>query len=142
MITLVDSRKARTGYEFIAYPAPGECKSCTLLKVCIGNLETGRKYRVLAPREKEHECAIFGLVRVVEVGEGSILGSLNKNKVYIGSKITYEPQSCGELFCDNSRYCIPEGLRKGDVCRIEEVLGKLECDRGLELQLVRLRREP
>lgn len=139
-VTLVDSRKARLGYEFIPYTGVEECRLCALSEVCIGNLEAGRRYRVVALREKEHECAVFGIVRVVEVEESVILGSLEKSRVYLGSKVTYEPPGCGELFCDNSRYCMPEGLRRGDVCRIEGVLGELKCDKGLRLQLVRLRR--
>lgn len=140
-ITLVDHKKAKAGYEFISYGAPEECNSCALLKVCIGNLETCRRYHVVALREKEHECPVFGQVKVVEVEESSVLSSLDTSKTYLGSKITYEPQKCGEIFCSNARFCAPEGLKKGDTCRIEEVLGKLECEKGFKLQLVRLRRE-
>lgn len=139
-VTLVDRKNAREGYEFILLASPEECGSCSLVNVCLGNLQEGRKYRVVSVREKEHECAVFGKVRVVEVEECSILGAMDENKVYPGSTAAYAPQECGEIFCDNYKYCIPEGLREGDECRIEEDLGKLQCRKGLKLRLVKLKR--
>jgi hypothetical protein len=139
-VTLVDHRRALEGYEFVLYSSSEECDSCSLKKVCLGNLESGRKYRVATVRDKEHKCPIFGKVIVVEVEECSIHGVLEESRVYSGSVVTYESLRCGEVFCENYLYCIPEGLIEGDECRIEDDLGKLRCPRGLKLRLVKLRR--
>lgn len=139
-VTLVDSKNAREGYEFILLNYPEECSGCSLMGVCLGNLERGRRYRIVSVRDKEHDCAIFGKVRVVETEECSVRACMEENKVYPGSTVTYEPRRCGEIFCDNYKYCIPEGLRKGDSCRIEDDLGKLQCQKGFKLRLVELKR--
>lgn len=139
-VTLVDYKRAREGYEFTLLSTSGECESCNLRIVCLGNLEEGRKYRVVEVRNKEHDCPIFDKVKVVEVEECTIKGGMEENKVYTGSIVTFEPITCNEIFCENYEYCIPEGLRAGDECRIEEELGKINCPLGYKLRLVSLKR--
>lgn len=139
-ITMIDARKASQGYVFINYGTPEDCLGCSLLRVCAGNLESRRKYRVKAVRDKEHECNIAGRVRVVEVEEEASLGAISKLRAYLGAKVEYEPVSCSKIFCENYKYCVPEGLKEGDNCRVEEVLKNLECGIGLNLQLVTLKR--
>jgi hypothetical protein len=140
-VTLVDSKNARDGYEFIMMDESEECTTCPLARVCLKNLEPGRRYRVTSVRDKEHRCSIFGRVRVVEVEECCVLGAMEEASVYPGATVTYSPQRCGEIFCESYQYCVPEGLRDGDSCRIEEELGRIRCDTGRRLRLVRLRRK-
>ena len=58
-LTIVDSKLAKVGYEFVNYGEAEECRTCKLAKACL-NLEAGRKYRVTNTRDKEHECRIAG----------------------------------------------------------------------------------
>ncbi len=139
-ITMVDAARATLGYAFVNFGTPEECDACSLVGICIGNLEQGRRYRVKALREKEHNCGVFGKVRVVEVEEEAVAVAVSKRRAYLGAKIEYEPLDCGKILCGNYKYCIPEGLKKGDNCRIEEVIKDLECGRNFSLQLVALRR--
>ncbi len=141
LITMVDATRATPGYAFINFGAPEECVDCSLVGVCIGNLEPGRKYRISTLREKEHRCRVFGKVRVVEVEEEAVAGAVSKSQAYLGAKIEYEPLACGKIFCRNYKYCVPEGLMKGDNCRVEEVIEDLKCEKGFSLQLVTLRRQ-
>ncbi len=140
-ITLIDSKNAHEGYEFVVIDQAGECASCPLAKACLGNLSPGRRYRVTSVRDKEHSCPIFRRVRVVEVEECSVIGAMEEAGIYPGATVAYSPQQCSEIFCESYRYCVPEGLRKGDSCRIEEELGKIDCEMGRSLRLVRLKRK-
>jgi len=139
-ITMVDAAKVAPGYAFVNFGTPEECTACPLVGVCIGNLEPGRRYRVKALREKEHSCRVFGKVRVVEVEEEVVKIAVIKRRAYLGAKIKYEPLDCDKILCGNYKYCVPEGLKKGDNCRVEEALEDMECGRNFSLQLVALRR--
>jgi len=65
IITLIDEAHARKGYEFISYHESDKCKECQLYNVCIKNLVSGRKYRIVDVRNFEHKCKIYGKVKVV-----------------------------------------------------------------------------
>jgi uncharacterized protein (UPF0179 family) len=138
-LTLVDSKLAEVGYEFINYGEADECRDCRLTKACL-NLEAGRKYRVINTRDKEHECTIAGRATVVEVEECDIAAALDKKKIFIGSKITFEPVQCGNIFCKNIKHCKPEGIERGNACRVLDALGKIKCEEGNDLVLVNLKR--
>jgi hypothetical protein len=140
MITLVNSKQAKVGYEFINYGAADECKGCGLTKACLDNLEEGRKYRVVRLRDIEHDCKVHERVRVVEVEEGEVLGAMDKKLAFSGAKIIFEPIICKSLFCPNSKYCSAEGLMKGDECKIVEVSGPIECEKEKNLVSVKLKR--
>lgn len=140
MITLLDSKHAKVGYEFMHYGGSEECLECELSKVCIENLEKGRKYRVAAVRNKEHECRLYEKVNVVEVEEPEILAALDRKKAFAGAKIKFTPLECREIFCKNSKYCNPEGLLSNDACELREILSAVECEKGKELVLVKLKR--
>ena len=139
-LTLIDSNMARVGYEFINYGDTKECRDCKLINACMENLEKGRKYRIIETRDREHNCKIAGRVLVVEVEECDVSGALDQRKVFVGSKIEFVPVSCDNIFCNHMKHCKPEGLKNGDVCKILEVVGKLECERGNDLVLAKLKR--
>lgn len=140
MITLLPPKNAKIGYEFVHYGGAEECIECELSKVCIGNLEKSRKYRVVAVREKEHECRLYAKVSVVEVEESEVLAAVDRKKAFAGAKIKFTPIECKEMFCKNSNYCNPEGLLSNDACELREILSTIECEKGKELVLVRLKR--
>ena len=137
-VTLVNSKYAEVGYEFVHYGMVEECKKCSLIKTC-NNLEKGRKYKVIALREYEHPCKVYGKAKVVEVEEPEILSAIDRKRAFIAAIVRFKP-ICSEMFCQNSKYCNPEGLFEGDKCKIESIYDALECDKGLKLQLVGLKR--
>lgn len=139
-LTLIDSKTAKVGYEFINYGDTDECRDCKLINACIKNLENGRKYRIVNTRDIEHDCKITGRALLVEVEECDVFGVLDQRKAFVGSKIEFVPVSCDNIFCNNMKYCKPEGLKNGDACKILDATGKIECEMGNDFVLVKLKR--
>jgi hypothetical protein len=139
-LTLIDREMAKAGYEFVNYGDTEECRDCKLINTCIGNLEKGRKYRIINTRDAEHDCKITGRALVVEVEECDVFGALDQRKAFVGSKIVFVPVSCDNIFCNNMKYCKPEGLTNGDACKILDAAGKIDCEGGKDLVLVKLKR--
>ncbi|MBU2560194.1 UPF0179 family protein [archaeon] len=138
-LTLVDSKLAKVGYEFVNYGEADECRTCKIAKACV-NLERGKRYRVTGVRDKEHECLIAGRATVVEVTECDMPAAIDRRKVYPGSKINFEPVTCDNLLCKNMKHCKPEGLTLGDPCKIVDSVGKINCEKGQNLVLVSLKK--
>ncbi|WP_457555057.1 UPF0179 family protein [Candidatus Pyrohabitans sp.] len=139
-VTLMDRRYAKRGYAFIHYGAAEECEGCRLSRVCVENLEKGRKYRVVAVRERLHSCALWGEAVVVEVEEAEVEAGLEKKCALIGATISFEPLACERVLCSNYPLCLPEGLEAGDRVVVLQTGGRIECERGLALVKVALRR--
>jgi hypothetical protein len=143
-VTLIGTRLARVGEEFVFNGPAGECKGCKLRKACM-NLKVGRRYRVVSIRKTDvHECSLHdGGVIAVEVIEPPIMAAVESKKVRNGSKISFVPPKCDELQCSNYSICHPLGLKKGDRCTISNVLGDLpsSCGKGYALKMVELKRK-
>ncbi|MPN25237.1 hypothetical protein SDC9_172644 [bioreactor metagenome] len=140
-ITLIGSRLAREGLEFIFKGEMPECKKCRLKNTCL-NLEPGRRYRVVRIKSKDiHECFLHdsGVV-AVDVSRAPITTSVESRKAVEGAKIMYEPAKCGKRECGEYGTCHPEGLLKGDKCKIVEVPESLDskCEAGSSLKKVKL----
>jgi uncharacterized protein (UPF0179 family) len=142
-ITLIGTKLANIGMEFIFNGPTPECEACKLRNTCM-NLEPGRRYRVLGLRgDLVHDCAIHEeSVRAVEVTESPIIAALDARKSFAGSKIMFEPLNCEEYDCRMYEICHPIGLRENDRCTIVDVVGESpeECPRGHVLKLVELKR--
>ncbi|WP_456367883.1 UPF0179 family protein [Thermococcus sp.] len=126
IITLVGEKLAKPGVEFIFYGPAEPCKTCRLAGVCIGNLEPGRRYRILRVKSMpSHSCPIHeGKVRVVEVEEPSIEVAINPRMAVVGSVITLRMEDCP----DRRDLFRPEGLFDGDQVKILEITGEVECN--------------
>ncbi len=140
IVTLLEGRLAEEGYVFVHIGSAEECVECDLSTVCIGNLEAGRKYRVTGVRDIEHECVIYGLVKVIEVEECEAEACIDAKLSFPGSTFTFYPQECNRILCKNFGYCVPEGLKGGDRCEILSTSGKAECELGKELKLANIKR--
>ncbi|MFQ5887173.1 MAG: UPF0179 family protein [Candidatus Hydrothermarchaeales archaeon] len=140
IITLIDPEHAKIGYQFIHYGTAEECEDCDFKMVCIDNLEEGRKYEVTGLKELEHECELYGKVHVVEVKESDHLVAVNPKYAFIGSSIHFAPVECINVFCQNSKFCNPEGIKENDTCEIIDTLTKIECEKGHDLQIIKVRR--
>ena len=141
-ITLIGSRLAKEGEDFIFMGESRECKRCKLKRTCM-NLEPGRKYRVAKVRsDTVHECFIHdGGVLTVDVESSPIVAAIESRKAVEGSKISYEHPKCKTF--DDSVYDIlyPEGLKEGDKCTVVKVLGPMDETQvqGCSLKKVELR---
>lgn len=143
IITLIGTKLAKTGNEFIFKGAAKECEPCKLNKTCLG-LNIGSKYRIINLRTSgKHECFVHDSgVCAVEVIEAPIIMALESKKAIKGSKITYEQISCNFSNCENVLLCRPSGLRQGDKYSITNVEGELNepCRKGYSLKIVEVKR--
>jgi len=139
VITLVGEKLAKPGVEFIYYGPADPCKSCRLARVCVGNLEPGRRYKIVKVRNIEHSCPLHeGKVRVVEVVEPAIEILVDPRLAIVGSKITLKFVDCPDP--EKAELVKPEGLFEGDTVKILEILDDVECS-GRRYKLVRVVRE-
>jgi len=135
-ITLIGSRLAKEGMEFIFKGEAKECQKCKLKNTCM-NLERGRKYRIVNVRNgARHECSIHDDgVLAVDVIESPIMTTVESRQAINGASIRYEPLKCSELDCSMYELCHPQGLKKGDRCTITGVPGNLDDECALEYSL-------
>ena len=139
VITLVGEKLAKPGVEFIYYGAADPCKTCRLARVCVGNLEPGRRYKVVRVRNIEHSCPLHeGKVRVVEVVEPSIEVAIEPRLAIVGSKIKINFVECDDP--EKRDVIRPEGLFEGDTVKILEIIGEIECN-GKKYKVVKVMRE-
>ncbi|MHC1566962.1 MAG: UPF0179 family protein [Candidatus Syntropharchaeia archaeon] len=141
-ITLIGTRLAKIGTEFIFNGPVVECENCKLRDTCL-NLETGRKYRIVGLRNTKHECPIHDSgVCAVEVVESPIIVAIETKKAFNGSKIIFEAPECNEVNCSLYDLCHPLGIKNGDRFTISEVIGNTPeaCPQGLSLKLVEVKR--
>jgi len=140
-ITLIGSRLATTGKEFIYRGPSGECEKCKLKITCL-NLEKNKKYRVINLRKgMELDCMLHDTgVKAVEVVPCPIIAIIESRKAFNGSRMIYEAQKCEES-CPNFVICHPEGVVNGEKYTIAEVFVEEigPCGKGLTLKRVELR---
>jgi uncharacterized protein (UPF0179 family) len=144
VVTLIGSKLAREGEEFIFWGPSKKCEECRLKNSCM-NLEVDRRYRIEKVRsEIKHECSIHeDGVCVVEVAEPSIMVAIDATYAFKNSKFVFEDIGCKESGCELFDSCHPPGLRGGDSCTILDVIGDApsECKKGWILKVVAVRRE-
>jgi len=140
IITLVGEKLARPGVEFIYYGPAEPCKTCKLAGVCVGNLEPGRRYKILRVRSMpSHSCPLHeGKVRVVEVVEPSIEVAIEPRLAIIGSVVRLKFEPCSDP--EKADLFRPEGLFEGDHVKIIEITGEIECD-GKTYKVVKVMRK-
>ena len=140
-ITLIGSRLATVGNEFIFRGTPGECEKCKLKHTCL-NLDKDKKYRIIGLRHgMDHECQLHDVsVRAVEVAACPIIVAIESRKAFNGSKILFEAPECDDA-CPKYAMCHPEGLASGEKYTIAGVMGEDPgaCPKGLTLKIVELR---
>ncbi|APW99508.1 hypothetical protein CHINAEXTREME_17810 [Halobiforma lacisalsi AJ5] len=141
-VTLVGTRLAEPGTEFVYEGEADGCAGCPYRSQCL-NLSTGTRYRVTGVREKAQtlECAMHdGGVRAVEVEPVTIEANVTSKGAFAGSK-TSLPGSCPYVECPSHEYCEPAGLEFDEEYRIRDILGDPPhevCHLDRSLQLVEL----
>ncbi|MFB6118604.1 UPF0179 family protein [Halosegnis sp.] len=123
-VTLIGSRLAETGVEFVYDGESAACEGCPYRGQCL-NLTPGRRYRITGVRENAEtlECAVHDAgVRAVEVEPAAVEANVASARAYEGSTAALEGP-CPYTECPSHEFCEPAGADFDAEYRIEEVLG-------------------
>lgn len=122
-VTLIGTRLADTGEEFVYHgEAPG-CEGCPYRGQCL-NLEEGTRYRITGVRDTGPlECAMHDTgVTAVEVEPAPVRANVSSRGAYKGSKASLEGL-CPYTECPSHAYCEPAGAEFDREYKIREVIG-------------------
>lgn len=123
-LTLLGTRLAEEGREFVYHGEAAGCEGCPYREQCL-NLEEGVKYAVTAVRENTQtlDCAVHDAgVQAVEVEPAPVRANVPAADAYAGSKTTLAG-ACPHTACPSHELCEPDGADFDDQYRIREVLG-------------------
>jgi len=123
-VTLVGTRLAEVGTEFVYRGESADCEGCPYRGQCL-NLEEGRRYRITASRDSGTlDCAVHDTgVTAVEAEPAPVRANVASNVAYAGSNASLEG-SCPHTDCPSHEYCVPMGLDFDEERRIDEVIGE------------------
>ncbi|WP_181686279.1 UPF0179 family protein [Halorhabdus salina] len=124
-ITLLGTRLADSGSEFVYQGESAACEGCPYREQCL-NLEVGRRYRVTEVRDNANtlECAVHDVgVTAVEVEPAPIRANVAAQSAYAGSKVELEG-SCPHEECPSHALCEPAGADFETTYRIDSVVGE------------------
>jgi uncharacterized protein (UPF0179 family) len=142
-ITLIGTKLAKVGNEFIFRGAAKECETCKLSKTCL-SLNPGGRYRIVNVRTGgKLECSVHDSgISAVEVIEEPIILNIESRKAIQGSKIIFDPPVCNLPNCSNYAVCFPPGLKRGDKFTVMNVTGDLcePCAKGRPLKVIEVKR--
>lgn len=123
-VTLVGTRLAEEGQEFVYQGETDACEGCPYRDQCL-NLTEGRRYRVSTVRDGGNtlDCAVHDSgVTAVEVEPSSLTVNVPSSTAYAGSKATLAGP-CPHTDCPSHEYCEPPGGDFDEEYRIETVVG-------------------
>jgi hypothetical protein len=123
-VTLIGSRLAEEGTEFVYGGESTACEGCPYRGQCL-NLVEGRRYRVTDVRENARtlDCAVHDTgVRAVDVEPAPVPANVASNRAYAGSKASLEGP-CPHTDCPSHPYCEPQGASFDTEYRIQTVVG-------------------
>lgn len=139
-ITLLGTRLADPGREFVYRGESVACEGCPYRKQCL-NLETGVRYVVTDVREggQTLECAVHddGVV-AVEVEPAPVRANVPSKGAFAGSKGKLAGP-CPHVACPSHEYCVPDGADFDAEYQIQDILGEPPhdyCALDRELTLV------
>jgi hypothetical protein len=123
-ITLIGTRLAAVGQEFVFEGEADACEGCPYRDQCLG-LTEGVKYEVTGIRENASTlaCGVHDDgVTAVEVEPASVPANVASQGAYAGSKAHLEGP-CPYTGCPSHEYCEPAGADFDKEYQIKEVLG-------------------
>jgi len=123
-ITLVGTRLATEGTEFVYRGESSACEGCPYRDQCL-NLTAGQRYEVVDVRDggSTLDCAVHDAgVSAVEVEPAPIEANVASTSTFAGSKVSLEGP-CPHTDCPSHEYCEPDGADFDAEYRIDEVLG-------------------
>ncbi|MEF8774888.1 MAG: UPF0179 family protein [Haloarculaceae archaeon] len=124
-LTLLGTRLAEVGREFVYRGESSACEGCPYRDQCL-NLVEGRRYQVTSVREDANtlECAVhLDGVRAVEVEPAPVRANVASTAAYAGSKAGLEGP-CPHTDCPSHELCEPAGADFEAEFRIAEVIGE------------------
>jgi uncharacterized protein (UPF0179 family) len=141
-ITIISPKQAKSGYRFIFEGPTHICLSCNYLSACVDNLESGRIYEIKKVLKKKMDCKLHeDEGSVVEVEEITYPVNMKSQAAVLDAIFRFEPIECEKKECPNNESCIPQSLKKGDICKILEITKSISCPLGLNLVSVQLERQ-
>lgn len=124
-ITLLGTRLADPGSEFVYQGESAACEGCPYRDQCL-NLDVGRRYRVTDVRDNANtlDCAVHDVgVTAVEVEPAPIRANVAAQSAYAGSKVELEGP-CPHEECPSHALCEPAGADFETTYRIDSVVGE------------------
>lgn len=124
-VTLIGTRLAEEGQEFVYQGEASGCEGCPYRDQCL-NLTTGRKYRVTERRTGAStlDCAVHDTgVTAVEVEPASVTANVPSETAYVGNKVELAGP-CPHTGCPSHEYCVPAGADFDEEHRIQSVRGE------------------
>ncbi|WP_132058270.1 UPF0179 family protein [Halorussus amylolyticus] len=124
-ITLVGTRLAEPGQEFVYRGEAPACEGCPYRTQCL-NLSEGVRYRVTDVREGAQtlDCGVHDTgVSAVEVETVGTKANIPSKNAYAGSKASLAGP-CPHTECPSHEYCEPTGVEFDEEYRIAEKLGE------------------
>ena len=123
-LTLVGTRLATPGMEFVYHGEAEGCDGCPYRKQCL-NLEHGTRYRITEVRDGGEvlDCAVHDQgVLAVEVEAAQIEANVPSKGAYAGSRVSLAGP-CPHTECPSHSLCEPLGAEMEGEYRILEVQG-------------------
>ena len=132
-ITLMGSKIAKTGNEFIYCGVLEECSECRFKKICHDGLMVGKRYRIVSVRSAKHPCIVYGEgVKVIEVEYSNKFTILIESKKALeGLTLSHSDIQCNNILCKFYNLCHPEGIP--EKYKIMELHEKIKCPKGNSL---------
>lgn len=123
-ITLVGTRLAESGQEFVYRGEAPACEECPYRDQCL-NLREGVRYRVEDVREGAQTlaCGVHDTgVTAVEVEPVGVTANVPAKNAYAGSKASLAGP-CPHTECPSHEFCEPAGAEFDEDYRITEIKG-------------------
>jgi uncharacterized protein (UPF0179 family) len=123
-ITLIGTRLAEPGREFVYQGQAAACEGCPYRDQCL-NLSEGVRYRVNDVRDGAQtlDCAVHDTgVTAVEVEPVDVKANVPSKNAYTGSKAELAGP-CPHTECPSHEFCEPNGADFDEDYRIAEILG-------------------
>lgn len=139
-LTLLGTRLAEPGREFVYHGEAAPCQGCPYRDQCL-NLVEGRKYRVDEIREDAPilACGVHDEgVEAVTVSPAPVRANVPSPRAYAGNKVPLAGP-CPHAGCPSHEYCEPAGMQFDEDNRIATVLGDPphdHCQLNRDLTLV------
>ena len=143
MITLVGKALAKDGLIFYSYKN-SQCIGCKYYRVCMSNIEDGRKYKIVKVMDHTLPCKLHeeSEANVVEIEEMDYDALIPTKYAVQDANIVYDPRLCKFVKCIHRNLCFSEGLVPGDKCKVIEIDTDFnaDCLKKEKLTKVKLRR--
>ncbi len=123
-ITLVGTRLADVGQEFVYHGEASACDGCPYRNQCL-NLSEGVKYRITDVREGAQTlpCGVHDDgVSAVEVEPTTVRANVSAMNAYAGSNAKLEGP-CPHVECPSHEFCEPAGGEFDEEFRISKIVG-------------------